>query len=291
MEDCFMKPYRVTVSGLSGNLNEGKMARLLADRLDSVRNEGKFDLVKSSMTGPDVRDVWFITPSGTKIALYSRTIPDEFFASGPTDEVGKLLAMDATAPAAVNNNAERYCEYLIPFVMLTTGGDREKLVKTVEQSQTCAVIASNMSVPIVLLMSMFKYAAETFPGALAGYDVTIAESHQKAKKDKSGTAIAIGKLLKVLGLKNTEEAGIRDIRELPEQRAMGIPESALGGHAFHSYAITPPNGNLVLKFEHNIIGRETYVDGAMMALEFLAKKVELGIKGRVFSMTDVLMGV
>jgi 4-hydroxy-tetrahydrodipicolinate reductase len=43
-------------------------------------------------------------------------------------------------------------------------------------------------------------------------------------------------------------------------------------------------------FGHNIIGRETYVDGAMMALEFLAKKVEEGVKGKVFTMEDVLKG-
>lgn len=281
--------HTVTVSGLPG-----KMAALLANRLTATKlTEGnQFHLVADSMTGPEITQELFTTQSKRNIKLFPGVVPPVFTYQAPEDSgIGRLLAMDATVFSAVNDNAEKYCEHHIPFVMLTTGGDREKLVRTVEQSDIPAVISPNMSVPIIILMSMLEWAAKTyldFP--LLDYELTTDESHQAGKKDKSGTAIAIGKIFKRLGVKHTEEADIHAIRDPREQRAMGIPESALGGHAYHSYVITPPNGNLTLMFGHNIIGRETYVDGAMMALEFLAKKVEEGVKGKVFTMEDVLKG-
>jgi hypothetical protein len=41
-------------------------------------------------------------------------------------------------------NAEFYCSQRLPFVMGTTGGDRNKLVKDVEASGVYAVIAPQM---------------------------------------------------------------------------------------------------------------------------------------------------
>ena len=39
-----------------------------------------------------------------------------------------LVIIDYTLPSAVQDNARFYCEHGVPFVMGTTGGDREKLV-------------------------------------------------------------------------------------------------------------------------------------------------------------------
>jgi 4-hydroxy-tetrahydrodipicolinate reductase len=52
----------------------------------------------------------------------------------------------------------------MPFVMGTTGGDREKLIQTVRDSTICAVIAPNMAKQIVGIQAMMEYAATTFPG-------------------------------------------------------------------------------------------------------------------------------
>ena len=46
-----------------------------------------------------------------------------------------LVAIDFTHPTAVNKNAEWYAEVGLPFVMGTTGGDREALKKTVEDAK------------------------------------------------------------------------------------------------------------------------------------------------------------
>lgn len=56
------------------------------------------------------------------------------------------LGMDSEyAGACVNpDNAEAYCKRQLAFVMGTTGGDRVKLVETVNNAGSYAVIAPNM---------------------------------------------------------------------------------------------------------------------------------------------------
>jgi dihydrodipicolinate reductase len=45
--------------------------------------------------------------------------------------------------------------------------------------------------PIVLFQAMLKHAAEVYPGALSGFELSVVESHQKGKADTSGTAKAV----------------------------------------------------------------------------------------------------
>jgi hypothetical protein len=57
--------------------------------------------------------------------------------------------VDYTLPSAVNENAEFYCANALPFVMGTTGGDREALLASVAAAGRYAVIAPNMGKQIV----------------------------------------------------------------------------------------------------------------------------------------------
>ena len=61
----------------------------------------------------------------------------------------KLLAIDYTHPSAVNDNARFYVRNEVPFVMGTTGGDREALMRDLEEAKAFAVIAPNMGKQIV----------------------------------------------------------------------------------------------------------------------------------------------
>ena len=60
-----------------------------------------------------------------------------------------FVVVDYTLPSIVNGNALFYCQHSLPFVMGTTGGDREKLLADVEAAGTYAVIAPNMGKQIV----------------------------------------------------------------------------------------------------------------------------------------------
>ena len=102
-----------------------------------------------------------------------------------------FIAVDYTHPSAVNGNALFYAQNNIPFVMGTTGGNREELEQTVNQAAAPAVIAPNMAKQIVGLQAMMTYAAQTFPNLFKGYSLEVKESHQHGKADTSGTAKAM----------------------------------------------------------------------------------------------------
>lgn len=47
-------------------------------------------------------------------------------------------------------NAELYCKFKVPFVMGTTGGDRQLLYKTVQDSNVYSVISPQMGKQVIL---------------------------------------------------------------------------------------------------------------------------------------------
>ena len=57
---------------------------------------------------------------------------------------GPFISVDYTHPSAVNTNTDFYCENKLPFVMGTTGGDREALEARVRDSGIVAVVAPNI---------------------------------------------------------------------------------------------------------------------------------------------------
>jgi 4-hydroxy-tetrahydrodipicolinate reductase len=201
-----------------------------------------------------------------------------------------MICIDYTHPSAVNGNAEFYCERSIPFVMGTTGGDREALLKTVEESDIAAVIAPNMAKQIVGFQAMMAWAANTFPGLFNGYTIAIRESHQKGKADTSGTARAMVGYFKQLGLRCSPE-DIQQERDPEKQTSeWGVPKEHLAGHGWHTYTLISNDGTVKFQFTHNVNGREIYASGTLDAVMFLYKNIQKGARGKVFSMMDVLKG-
>ena len=68
----------------------------------------------------------------------------------------------------------------------------------------------------------------------------------------------------------------------------GIPEAYLGGHGWHTYRLTSPDGTVSFEFQHNVNGREIYADGTLDAIAYLDRRCKSTRNGRVFSMIDVL---
>ena len=271
------KDMNVLVNGLPG-----QMATVVARRIVTV---GKHMLVPYSFRGERAGAVRVNGLPVQVLPASNREESIEIICAG----YDPLMAVDFTIPEAVEGNVEFYCRRGIPFVMGTTGGDREALEEKVRGSDIVAVIASNMASPVVAFQAMMEYAAREFPGVLEGYRLSVVESHQEEKKDTSGTAKAVVRSFNGLGIPFTEEQ-IGKVRTKARQLGMGVPEQALGGHGWHKYRAISPQGDVVLEFSHNITGREVYVEGTMKALDFLQKKVEAGEKGKVYSMIDVLRG-
>lgn len=79
------------------------------------------------------------------------------------------------------------------------------------------------------------------------------------------------------------------VREPAEQASrMGVPESAIAGHAYHTYQLTSPDGTVALEFKHNVDGREVYCEGTVDAIEFLALQVQNKGEKHVWNMLEIL---
>lgn len=270
------KKQEVMVNGLPGN-----MATEVAKY---VLGSEEFSLFPWALTGPDMGEKTDI--NGFMISLIS---PDEMieFDREQFSKYRDVLAVDFTHPKAANGNAEFYADCGINFVMGTTGHDADEMIKTVEASKVCAVIAPNMAMQIVAFQAAMKYMAETFPGAFTDYTLSIKESHQKGKADTSGTAKAMLKYFNKLGIPFTKDR-ILMLRNPMLQEDIGVPQNALSGHGWHKYELLSPDKSVYFQFTHNVNGRAIYARGTLEALKFLRKKVEAGEKGKVYSMVDVL---
>jgi 4-hydroxy-tetrahydrodipicolinate reductase len=273
-----MQPIKMMMNGLPG-----KVATTIANH--ALLQPG-IELLPYSLTGPEI-EARELRLGDTAIALVG---PDqrEALVQEAKASHGEFISVDFTHPSAVNANAEFYCAQKLPFVMGTTGGDRNKLQATVEASQIPAVIAPNMAKQIVGLQAMMAFGGEHFPTLFKGYTMTLEESHQQGKADTSGTAKAMVGYFNQMGAA-FEVNDIVQIRDPAVQKDVwGIPAEHLDGHGWHTYTLTSPDGNVLFQFKHNVNGRDVYAPGAFDAVAFLADRVAAGVKGKVYSMIDVL---
>eukprot|EP00210_Caulerpa_lentillifera_P009096 g8677.t1 len=197
-----------------------------------------------------------------------------------------LIVVDFTLPQCVNENGALYSELGLNFVMGTTGGDRQKLIEEVEDTDVYAVIAPQMGKQVVAFQAMLKYMSERFPGAFTGYTLTVTESHQASKVDTSGTARAIIDSFEALGAPLKSEISM--VRDPKMSLKMGVPEEALSGHAYHTYHLSSPDESVNFEFQHNVAGRAIYAEGTVDAVLFLSQKIKEKCSKKVFNMIDVL---
>ena len=275
-----MSPIKVMVNGMPGNV-----AVLVANH---ILSDDRFDLIPESLTGPEIQE----RECGLEAVTVKLIRPEDRdkAINGIKTTYGDFLSVDFTHPSAVNENAEYYCKNDLPFVMGTTGGDRESLTQTVLSSSIAAVIAPNMAKQIVGFQAMMEYAANTFKDLFKGYSLTIKESHQNGKADTSGTAKAMVRYFNNLGLQFAE-ADIAMERDPEIQHTQwGIPQAFLSGHAWHTYSLESEDQTVRFEFTHNVNGRDVYAKGTLDALDYLQGKVNQGARGVVYSMIDVLKG-
>jgi 4-hydroxy-tetrahydrodipicolinate reductase len=266
----------VMVNGIPGN-----MGRLVAETCVARGLE----LVPFSLTGEMIVENE-AEVAGRKIILLKPS-NREALIGDILKKYSGLICIDYTHPTAVNDNATFYVNHKIPFVMGTTGGDREALIKLVAEANHPSVIAPNMSKQIVAFQTMIEYLATEFPTAFDGYQLSVVESHQKTKADTSGTARAVVQSFQKMGL-DFDDSRIEMVRDEKNQlERMHVPAPYLGGHAFHTYSLDSADGTVHFEFQHNICGRSVYAEGSVDAVNFLAEQIAKG-NGKQFNMMDVL---
>ena len=279
-----MEKICLMINGLPGKVAYTMAAHAMTDT--------RFTLVPYSLTGQEIQEKC-VTMDDLVVTLVK---PDERETLIPAiqKKYPELMAVDYTHPTAVNGNALFYTQFNIPFVMGTTGGDRAFLEETVQNSKISAVIAPNMAKQIVGFQAMMAHGAQIFPGLFKGYKLTVQESHQQAKADTSGTAKAVVEYFNKMGTLFTENEIIKERNPAIQQEQWGIPKEHLNGHAWHTYRLTSPDGSTTFRFEHNVNGRNIYVQGTFDGVCFLKDKLKQdslkqeGSLGTVYTMMDVL---
>lgn len=268
----------VAMSGLPGNMP----TKIVEHILRADKEKYPFTLCPHALTGPEVTQKT-VTVCRKKIKLYPPDRAEEFFdAVERFEDTRPVVIVDYTHASAIENNVQMYCAEGIPFVMGTTGGDEKWIKKIVRETTNCAIVGPNASAQIVVFQAMMTYVATTFPDIFCGFTLEVVESHQKGKKDTSGTAKAIVNNFNAMGIPFTFDQ-IKKIREPGEQRAMGVPEEYLTGHAWHTYTVRAPDGNVFFQFTHNVNGRDTYALGTLDLINFLMNNIQIG---KTYSVID-----
>ena len=164
--------------------------------------------------------------------------------------------------------------------------------KIVEKGDTSVygVIAPNMGKQIVAFQAAMNYLSKTFPGVFKGYTLEVIESHQRWKKDTSGTAKDVCRSFNEMGVEFKVEDIVRIREGERSMKELQVPEEALGGHAFHRYKLRSRDGSVEFEFRHNVCGRRVYAEGTIDAVLFLDRMRKRKEGKRVFNMLDVLKG-
>jgi len=275
-----MTPIKILINGLPGN-----MARQIVEQ---AMASDEFDVVRYSLTGPDIEERE-ITINKHVFSLIPPNEKNQFLEKNK-NTISSAIVIDYTHPSAVNHNCEWYCEHDLHFVLGTTGGDRKQIAQTVQESNICAVIAPNMGKQIVGFQAMLAYAAKEFPGLFSGYTMEITESHQRGKADVSGTARSLIPYFQSLGVDFNEKDIFMERNPEIQNKQLGVPQSYLDGHAWHTYSLVSNDQTVSFQFTHNVNGRAIYVLGTLDAVKFLHKKIRQENRKTVYSMIDVLKG-
>jgi len=282
-----LQKIKIMINGIPG-----KVAITIAEHIieNNIINDTEFELIPFSLTGQDIENKEHII-GNMVMALVKPDEKDEIIKK-IKDNFNDFISIDFTHPSAVNSNAEFYIKNSLPFVMGTTGGDRNKLKASVLAGTIPAVIAPNMAKQIVGFQAMMEYAANTFPNLFKGYNLKIEESHQKGKADTSGTAKAMVRYFNRLGIPFSEKDIIKERNPETQKNIWEIPEKYLSGHGWHTYTLTSADETVKFEFKHNINGRDIYVNGTIDGVIFLHNKLRKDIsqdrKGSVYTMIDVL---
>lgn len=286
----------------------------------STRSEEKFPIMVNGMPGPMAvetakacidRGLW-VLPVGftgpaqpSQITVVGENISmDVKLHSGPglSDNANEILRdlkrehpnliiIDYTHPSAILNNLKAYVDNSCDFVMGTTGGDPSEMSAILNSGSNYAIIAPNMAKQIVAIQAALQEMAKRFPSSFTDYTLSVEESHQSSKADTSGTAKAIVTQLNVLtGDPSFTFDQIEKIRIMDKQLEFGVPESALKGHAFHTYVLRSKDGSTAFQLQHNVCGRRIYAEGTTDAVEFLNKVRSGKPDKRIYNMIDVLEG-
>ena len=262
--------HRIAVAGASG-----RMGRMLIEAIhnsDDCVLAGALDVAGSPALGIDAT-AFLGSASGVVI----------------TSDLRQGLAqaqvlIDFTRPEGTLAHLEVCKQLGVKLVIGTTGfSDEEKKTLAEGAKQVAVMLAPNMSVGVNVTLKLLEMAAKALS---TGYDIEIVEAHHRHKVDApSGTALKMGEVI--------ADALGRDLAECAVYERYGHtgardPSSigfatVRGGDIVGDHTVLFAGIGERIEITHKSSSRETYAQGSLRAVRFLADKPQ-----GMFDMFDVL---
>ena len=195
------------------------------------------------------------------------------------------VIIDFTTPEATIENLKIASTNKTAVVIGTTGMTDSHKKKVKSYSKKIPILmSSNMSLGVNLLFNLVQQTASALKDT--DYDIEIAETHHKHKKDApSGTALSLGEYA-AQGRKTTlNKSKVLDRTKkltLRKQGHIGFSVTR-GGEIAGEHTVSFIGTNDRVDLVHKANNRSIFVNGAIQAAIFISKK-----KSGLFNMNDLL---
>jgi 4-hydroxy-tetrahydrodipicolinate reductase len=269
-----MGPVRLAIAGAGGRMGQALIEAVFA--MPGVVLAAALDVDGSPATGRDAgerfgRATGVSVGSDVHAALRSVDVLIDF-----TRPEGTLAHVAACAAAGVG------------AVVGTTGlNDAQKAVLAAHAKSVGIVCAANMSVGVVVLLSLVEQAAARLG---PDYDVEIVEMHHRHKVDApSGTALQLGEAVAAGRGRRLADCAVYAREGHTGERAPGAIgfASLRGGDVVGEHTVIFAGAGERVELSHRATSRQNFATGALRAALFLAGKRAAG-KAGLYDMQDVL---
>jgi len=269
-----MDPVRLAIAGAGGRMGQALIEAVFA--MPGVVLAAALDVAGSPATGRDAgerfgRSTGISVGNDVHAALRDADVLIDF-----TRPEGTLAHVAACAAAGVG------------AVVGTTGlNDAQKATLAAHAQSVAIVCAANMSVGVVVLLSLVEQAAARLG---PDYDVEIVEMHHRHKVDApSGTALQLGEAVAAGRGRRLADCAVYAREGHTGERAPGAIgfASLRGGDVVGEHTVIFAGAGERIELAHKASSRQNFAAGALRAVHYVAGRRAAGAVG-VSDMRDVL---
>ena len=264
-----MRPYALTVFGITGRMGQALIRAL--------REASEFQLGGAIASAGSARLGEDAAAEGQRTGVLITADPDSALK-------GASVALDFSVGSALALHAQACARACVPLLVGTTGFDAPATAELARAAKSIAVlIAPNTSVGVAVLNELAAAAAR---GLGSAYDVDIAETHHRGKRDApSGTALKLGETIaksRAVSLSEVADFGRRGMDTPRRPGSIGF-SVVRAGDIVGEHTVTFTGAGERLEITHRATDRITFARGALRAAAWL-----IGQPSGLYGMNDVL---
>ena len=269
-----MGAVRLAIAGAGGRMGQALVEAALA--LPDVVLASALDVPGSPALGRDAGE------------RFGRATGVVVGSDVPAELRGADVLVDFTRPDGTLAHVAACAAAGVGAVVGTTGlNDAQKAELAALARSVPIVLAANMSVGVVVLLSLVEQAAAKLQ---PGYDIEIVEMHHRHKVDApSGTALQLGEAAAAGTGRKLSDCAVYAREGHTGERAPGTIgfASLRGGDVVGEHTVVFAATGERVELSHRATSRQNFAGGALRAAVFVAGKRAAGQPG-LYDMRDVL---